>query len=230
VAFIDGAVKPPVNDRTRSVTWCSSDPNAVPNLRPVGLSSRAASSGLQRAEPVPQAGLYRPHRSSGRIAGVCGVRGTWWRLMRRRRRAHRRRLSFRCGDSRNDALKEGNLIGLSTRFVLDLEMGAGSGTGSSPGGGPRASAVDIRRWSDALGRRRIRRGCRRARARGPGRHTSAYTGDVDLVKSAGGHAVMITAPGDQVAMVAGGDGMLHRQYGSSVSSAREETADGTKLP
>jgi hypothetical protein len=26
VAFIDGAVKPPVNDRTRSVTWCSSDP------------------------------------------------------------------------------------------------------------------------------------------------------------------------------------------------------------
>jgi hypothetical protein len=26
VAFIDGSVKPPVNDRTRSVTWCSSDP------------------------------------------------------------------------------------------------------------------------------------------------------------------------------------------------------------
>jgi hypothetical protein len=26
VAFIDGAVKPPVNDRTRSVTFCSSDP------------------------------------------------------------------------------------------------------------------------------------------------------------------------------------------------------------
>ena len=120
-------------------------------------------------------------------------------------------------------------MGLSTRFVLDLEMGAGSGTGSSPGGGPRASAVGIRRWSDALGRRRIRRGCRRARARGPGRHTSAYTGDVDLVKSAGGHAVMITAPGDQVAMVAGGDGMLHRQYGSSVSSARQETADGTSF-
>ena len=36
--------------------------------------------------------------------------------------------SFGCGDSRNDALKEGNLIGLSTRFVVDLEMGAGSGT------------------------------------------------------------------------------------------------------
>ena len=34
--------------------------------------------------------------------------------------------SFGCGDSRNDALKEGNLIGLSlsTRFVVDLEMGA----------------------------------------------------------------------------------------------------------
>ena len=26
VAFIDGSVKPLVNDRTRSVTWCSSDP------------------------------------------------------------------------------------------------------------------------------------------------------------------------------------------------------------
>ena len=38
-----------------------------------------ASSGCSAQSRVPQAGLYRPHRSSGRMAGACGVRGTWWR-------------------------------------------------------------------------------------------------------------------------------------------------------
>ena len=38
-----------------------------------------ASSGCSAQSRVPRAGLYRPHRSSGRMAGACGVRGTWWR-------------------------------------------------------------------------------------------------------------------------------------------------------
>jgi hypothetical protein len=53
---------------------------------------------------------------------------------------------------------------------------ARSGIGSSRGQSPRARVVDIRKWSDVLGRRRIRRGSRRERDRGPGRHTSVVRG------------------------------------------------------
>jgi hypothetical protein len=38
-----------------------------------------ASSGCSAQSRVPRAGLYRPHRSSGRMAGACRVRGTRWR-------------------------------------------------------------------------------------------------------------------------------------------------------
>ena len=58
------------------------------------------------------------------------MRGTWWRSCGDGGAFMAGVSSFGCGDSRNDALKEGNLIGLSlsTRFVVDLEMWAGSGT------------------------------------------------------------------------------------------------------
>ena len=46
-------------------------------------SSRAASSGCSAQSRVPQAGVYRPNCSSGRMAGACGVRGTWWRACTR---------------------------------------------------------------------------------------------------------------------------------------------------
>ncbi len=124
---------------------------------------------LQRAEPGPSSGGYRR----------TVRRAQWWALAECVARggdhaatvARSWQASQASGDSRNDALKEGNLIGLSTRFVVDPEVGARE-RGSSPGGGPRASAVGIHRWSDVLGRCRIRRGSRRERARGPGRHTS----------------------------------------------------------
>ena len=44
-----------------------------------GVRSRVASSGCSAQSRVSPAGVYRPHRSSGRMACACRVRGTWWR-------------------------------------------------------------------------------------------------------------------------------------------------------
>ena len=44
-----------------------------------GVRSRVASSGCNAQSRVPQAGVDRSHCSSGRMAGACGLRGTWWR-------------------------------------------------------------------------------------------------------------------------------------------------------
>ena len=51
-----------------------------------------------------------------------------------------------------------------------------SGIESSRGQSPRARAVGTHKWSDVLARRRIRRGPRRERARGPGPRTSVARG------------------------------------------------------
>ena len=46
-------------------------------------SSRARRAAAARRAGSAQAGVYRPNCSSGRMAGACGVRGTWWRACTR---------------------------------------------------------------------------------------------------------------------------------------------------
>src|SRR6478752_7243872 len=58
VAVIDGSVKPPVNDRTRSVTWCSSDP-MLPMGRSRGLRDALAAGWALTAPPD-----FGDHRSA----------------------------------------------------------------------------------------------------------------------------------------------------------------------
>ena len=78
---------------------------------------------LQRAEPGPSSGVDRSHCPSGRMAGPCGLRGTWWRscgyggaFITGRLKLRVRRLPKRRAEGRQP-------IGLGTRFVVDLEMG-----------------------------------------------------------------------------------------------------------
>ena len=57
------------------------------------------------------------------MAGACGLRGTWWRSCGYGGAFMAGVSSFGCGDSQNDALKEGNRSALARGFVVDLEMG-----------------------------------------------------------------------------------------------------------
>ena len=67
-----------------------------------------------------------------------------------------------------------------------------SGIGSSRGRSPRARAVGIRRWSDVLGRGRIRCGSRHECALAPGRRTSVVRAR-RRARGSAGHAAMIAA-------------------------------------
>ena len=74
-----------------------------------GVGSRVASSGCNAQSRVPQAGVDRPHRSSGPMAGACGLCGTWRRSCGDGGAFMTGVSSFGCGDSQNDAVCRSDL-------------------------------------------------------------------------------------------------------------------------